>query len=108
MDIIHAMKTLPRLVERALAERLRVMPAVVVTGARQAGKSTLAAERVPGARRYATLDDLDVLDAARRARRANWTASRNARGLRSAMRSRREPVPEVRGGLAASCEASRH
>lgn len=66
MIIIHAMKTLPRLVEPALSERLRVMPAVVVTGARQTGKSTLAAERVPGARRYATLDDLDVLDAARR------------------------------------------
>jgi hypothetical protein len=66
MIIIHTMKTLPRLVEAALAERLRVMPAVVVTGARQTGKSTLAAERVPGARRYATLDELDVLDAARR------------------------------------------
>ncbi len=66
MIIIRAMKTLPRLVEPALAERLRVMPAVVVTGARQTGKSTLAAERVPGARRYASLDDLDVLDAARR------------------------------------------
>jgi predicted AAA+ superfamily ATPase len=66
MIIIHAMETLPRLVEPALAERLRAMPAVVVTGARQTGKSTLAAERVPGARRYATLDDLDVLDAARR------------------------------------------
>ncbi len=66
MDIIHVMKTLARLVEPALTERLRVMPAVVVTGARQTGKSTLVAERVPGARRYATLDDLDVLDAARR------------------------------------------
>src|SRR5581483_11676926 len=66
MIIIHGVKTLPRLVEPALAERLRVMPAVVVTGARQTGKSTLAAERVPGARRYASLDDLDVLDAARR------------------------------------------
>ncbi len=66
MIIIHAMETLPRLVESALAERLRVMPAVVVTGARQTGKSTLAAKRVSGARRYATLDDLDVLDAARR------------------------------------------
>jgi len=60
------METLPRLVEPVLAERLRAMPAVVVTGARQTGKSTLAAERVQGARRYATLDDLDVLDAARR------------------------------------------
>ena len=29
------MKTLPRLVGAALAERLRVMPAVVLTGARQ-------------------------------------------------------------------------
>lgn len=66
MIIIHAMKTLPRAVEPALSERLRVMPAVVVTGARQTGKSTLAAERVPGSRRYASLDDLDVLDAARR------------------------------------------
>lgn len=66
MIIIHAVKTLPRLVEPALAERLRVMPAVVLTGARQTGKSTLAVERVAGARRYASLDDLDVLDAARR------------------------------------------
>lgn len=66
MIIIHTMKALPRLVESALAERLRVMPAVVVTGARQTGKSTLAAERLGGQRRYASLDDLDVLDAARR------------------------------------------
>src|SRR5581483_4212230 len=66
MIIIHAVKTLPRLVEPALAARLRVMPAAVVTGARQTGKSTLAAKRVQGTRRYASLDDLDVLDAARR------------------------------------------
>jgi predicted AAA+ superfamily ATPase len=66
MDIIHGMKTLPRLVSAALAERLRVMPAVIVTGARQTGKSTLAEHLVPGTRRYATLDDLDVLDAVRR------------------------------------------
>lgn len=66
MTIIHGVKPLPRLVGGALAERLRVMPAVVVTGARQTGKSTLAEELVPGERRYATLDDLDVLDAARR------------------------------------------
>jgi len=64
MTIIHYMKTLPRLVGTALSERLRVMPAVVVTGARQTGKSTLAEQLVPGARRYATLDDIDVLDAA--------------------------------------------
>lgn len=66
MTIIHNMKTLPRLVGTALSERLRVMPAVVVTGARQTGKSTLAEQLVPGTRRYATLDDFDVLDAAQR------------------------------------------
>lgn len=60
------MKTGPRLVGVALAERLRVMPAVVITGARQTGKSTFAEHLVPGERRYRSLDDLDVLDAARR------------------------------------------
>ncbi|MDX2193539.1 MAG: ATP-binding protein [Gemmatimonadales bacterium] len=59
------MNTLPRLVEPALRERLRVMPAVVVTGARQTGKSTLVAERLEARRRYVTLDDLDARDAAR-------------------------------------------
>ncbi len=42
------------------------MPAVVVTGARQAGKSTLALSLAPGRRRYLSLDDLDVVEAARR------------------------------------------
>jgi len=65
---MHAMDStnLPRLVAQSLAERLRVMPAVVVTGARQTGKSTLAQELAPGKRRYFSLDDLDVADAARR------------------------------------------
>ena len=58
--------TLPRLIAPSLEHRLRVMPAVVVTGARQTGKSTLAQELAPGGRRFFTLDDLDVLDAARR------------------------------------------
>ena len=68
MDIIHRMEgaVLPRLVGASLAQRLRVMPAVVVTGARQTGKSTLVRDLVPGPRRYLSLDDLDVLDAARR------------------------------------------
>ena len=57
---------LPRLVLPSLAQRLRVMPAVIVTGARQTGKSTLAHELTPGDRRYLSLDDLDVQDLARR------------------------------------------
>jgi len=68
MIIIRGVETdpLPRLVTPTLAERLRAMPALVVTGARQAGKSTLAQRLAPGTRRYRSLDDLDVLDAARR------------------------------------------
>jgi len=66
MTIIHDVEPLPRLAAAALAERLRVMPAVVLAGARQTGKSTLAGRLVPGERRYHSLDDLDVLDAARR------------------------------------------
>ena len=42
------------------------MPAVVVAGARQTGKSTLARESGPKERRYLSLDDFDVLDLARR------------------------------------------
>jgi hypothetical protein len=68
MDIIHGVntKTVPRHVVPALTERLRVMPAVVVTGARQTGKSTLAEVLTPGKRRFLSLDDLDVVELARR------------------------------------------
>lgn len=57
---------LPRLAVPSLMERLGVMPAVVVTGARQTGKSTLVQELIPGPRRFYSLDDLDALDLARR------------------------------------------
>ena len=66
MIIIHAMTNLPRLVTPSLEERLRVMPAVVLTGARQTGKSTLARMLDAKGRRFLSLDDLDVMDAARR------------------------------------------
>jgi len=59
------MNILPRLVARCLGDRLGVMPAVVVTGARQTGKSTMVQKLTPGDRSYFTLDDLDVVDAAR-------------------------------------------
>lgn len=68
MIIIHDMddNPLPRFISDTLIGRLSVMPAVVVTGARQTGKSTLVQELLPGDRRFLTLDDLDVLDLARR------------------------------------------
>lgn len=68
MDIIHAMnkKTFPRFMTASLEQRLGAMPAVVVTGARQTGKSTLVRMQPPESRPYYSLDDIDVLDLARR------------------------------------------
>ena len=68
MIIIHGMNgfTLSRLVSPSLDARLRVMSAVVVTGARQAGKSTLVQRLTPGPRRFLSLDDLDAVEVARR------------------------------------------
>jgi hypothetical protein len=59
---------LPRLLGTVLQRAARVMPVVVVTGARQTGKSTLVRDLASEENRlYLTLDDLDVLDQARRA-----------------------------------------
>jgi hypothetical protein len=68
MIIIQGVNTeiRPRLVTASLEQRLRVMPVVVVSGARQTGKSTLARDLTPGRRRYVSLDELDAVDAARR------------------------------------------
>src|SRR2546429_356611 len=57
----------PRLLEPALLDRLRRSPVVVLTGARQVGKTTLV-RSVPAAasRRFLTLDSLTTLDQARR------------------------------------------
>lgn len=57
---------LPRAVEALLEARLAAFPVVVVTGARQTGKSTLV-RRIGPDRTYLTLDDFDVLDQARNA-----------------------------------------
>lgn len=68
MDIIHVMNnfTQPRLATATLDERLRVMPAVVVTGARQTGKSTLVNKLIGNPRDYFTFDSMDVREAVRR------------------------------------------
>ena len=65
MDIIHGMNDfLPRQIGLRLDQCLRTMPAVVISGARQTGKSTLAGPLVPRERRFISLDDFDALDAA--------------------------------------------
>lgn len=68
MTIIHDVDTAPRLAAGALLETLRAMPVTIVTGARQTGKTTLVHTLAPlETRAYLTLDDMDVLDQARRA-----------------------------------------
>ncbi len=68
MIIIHDMDDLSRCAATALRRAARIMPAVVVSGARQTGKSTLVGRIVNRPERlYLTLDDLDVLGQARTA-----------------------------------------
>jgi len=50
----------PRLLKRAVDRGLRALPVVVITGARQTGKSTLTRLLGPAGRRYFSLDDLGV------------------------------------------------
>jgi len=54
-----------RLLEPAITYALKSSRVVAITGARQVGKSTLAA-KLPGGRGYFTMDDIGVRDAAKR------------------------------------------
>jgi hypothetical protein len=56
----------PRWMTQELQAALRAMPVVVVTGPRQTGKTTLVRKLEPD-RRFFSLDDLEILDQARRA-----------------------------------------
>lgn len=49
---------LQRTAAAELSEQSRLFPCVLVTGARQVGKSTLLRDRLPGGMDYVTLDDL--------------------------------------------------
>src|SRR5574337_108982 len=64
MIIIHVMNSdgiLPRLLAPHVRDALKAFPVVVVTGARQTGKSTLVQSIEPEARRlYLPLDDIEV------------------------------------------------
>ena len=64
MIIIHGVISVDRLARLTLTRALDAMAVVVVTGARQAGKTTLAQQVGGDDRLYLTLDDFDVLDQA--------------------------------------------
>ena len=55
------------MLEPVLSQALRAFPVVVLIGARQTGKTTLARHLGKDRRLYRTLDDLTVLDQAERA-----------------------------------------
>jgi predicted AAA+ superfamily ATPase len=65
MIIIHGVNNVARLASAALIRALRIMPVMVVTGARQTGKTTLARDLISGdERQFCTLDSLDIFDQA--------------------------------------------
>ena len=64
---MHNIQYRPRAIEVTLKDMLASFPVVVVTGARQTGKTTLAQAMGGGDRHYLTLDDYGVLDQARNA-----------------------------------------
>ena len=67
IDSIHAMNYRSRWCEPILESALKTMPVVVVTGARQTGKTTLVRHgKKLRKRRFFTLDQIDVLEQAER------------------------------------------
>lgn len=62
MIFILGVRSLSRLLAATATSALEAMPVVVLTGARQTGKSTLAQLLGGDGRLYLTLDDFDVLD----------------------------------------------
>lgn len=86
---------LPRVLAPRLKQALQAAPVVVITGARQTGKSTIARTVEPEGRRlYVTLDDMDVRDDAltrphdllRRAPRLTLDEVQHVPGLLSAVK----------------------
>ena len=60
------MKIIPRFASREILDASSEFPAVLVTGARQVGKTTLLRETAEAGRRFVSLDALPVRDLARR------------------------------------------
>lgn len=98
MIIIHGMNSpsiLPRVLSPCVEKALRAAPVVVITGARQTGKSTLARAVEPKRNRlYVTMDDIDIRgdalahphDLLRRAPRLTLDEVQRAPGLLSAVK----------------------
>jgi predicted AAA+ superfamily ATPase len=72
----HGLKYRPRWIAPLLRDAAKDHPIVVLTGARQVGKSTLLQQESPFSNwRYVTLDDFDVLSQARSTPEALWAGT---------------------------------
>ena len=86
MIIIHIMndnhsqlelKYKARWIATSLREAIKEHPVVVLTGARQVGKSTLLQRESPFANwQYSSLDDFEILDLARKDPQSIWAGSK--------------------------------
>lgn len=64
---MNATRPLSRLLAASIQRVTQAMPATVVAGARQTGKTTLVRDLLPDPRSYYSLDDLDIREQAERA-----------------------------------------
>ncbi len=72
----HELKYRPRWIAPLLREAIKEHPIIVLTGARQVGKSTLLKQEEPFCNwRYITLDDFDILTQARRELASLWVGT---------------------------------
>jgi uncharacterized protein len=101
----------PRWAAGTLRSAAEANPVVVLTGARQVGKSTLLRNEQPFASwRYVTLDDFGALDAARRDPVALWAGAsgvvldevQRAPGILSAVKAATDADPTLRMALSGS------
>lgn len=106
----------PRWMAAVLRSAVEVNPVVVLTGARQVGKSTLLANEKPfSAWRYVTLDDFDALDVARRDPSSLWAGAsgivldevQKAPGVLSAAKAAVDADPQLRIALSGSANLLR-
>ena len=85
--------SVPRTLETFVTRAAQQFPVVMLTGARQVGKTTLLRHLGQEGRAYVTLDDPLVLSLARRTRRYSCSVSRRPCSLmKSSMRSSRCPT----------------
>jgi predicted AAA+ superfamily ATPase len=97
----HEFKYKPRWIFPSIREAVRDHPVVVLTGARQVGKSTLLRKEFPDAR-YVTLDDYDALHQAETDPAALWA------GTSTVIVDEVQKSPTLLSGIKGAVDTQRH